>query len=43
MKKVLFLLFASLLILCACGQKEKTTAKEENTNKTENKDNEKKR
>lgn len=42
MKKVLFLLFASLLILGACGQKEKTTAKEENINKTESKDNEKK-
>lgn len=38
MKKLLFLLFASLLVLGACGQKEETTSKEESTKKTESKD-----
>ena len=38
MKKLLFLLFASLLVLGACGQKEESTSKEETTKKTESKD-----
>lgn len=38
MKKLLFLLFASLLVLGACGQKEESTSKEESTKKTESKD-----
>lgn len=38
MKKILFLLFASLLVLGACGQKEESTSKEETTKKTERKD-----
>ncbi len=38
MKKVLFLLFASLLVLGACGQKEESSSKEETTKKTESKD-----
>ena len=38
MKKLLFLLFASLLVLGACGQKEENTSKEETTKKTESKD-----
>lgn len=38
MKKVLFLLFASLLVLGACGQKEEGTSKEETIKKTESKD-----
>ena len=38
MKKLLFLLFASLLVLGACGQNEESTSKEETTKKTESKD-----
>ena len=38
MKKLLFLLFASLLVLGACGQKEESTSKEETTKKTERKE-----
>lgn len=38
MKKILFFLFASLLVLGACGQKEEKTTKEESTKKTESKD-----
>ena len=38
MKRLLFLLFASLLVLGACGQKEESTSKEETTKKTESKD-----
>ena len=38
MKKLLFLLFASLLVLGACGQKEESTSKDETTKKTERKD-----
>ncbi|MBU6112444.1 hypothetical protein [Mammaliicoccus lentus] len=38
MKKLLFLLFASLLVLGACGQKGETISKEESTKKTESKD-----
>ncbi|MBW0761383.1 hypothetical protein [Mammaliicoccus lentus] len=38
MKKLLFILFASLLVLGACGKKEETTSKEENTKKTESND-----
>ena len=38
MKKLLFLLFASLLVLGACGQKEESTSKDETTKKTERKE-----
>lgn len=38
MKKLLVLLFASLLVLGACGQKEETTSKEETTKKSDSKD-----
>ena len=41
MKKLLFLLFASLLVLGACGQNEESTSKEETTKKTESKEGEK--
>lgn len=33
MKKALILLFSSLLVLGACGQKEETSSKEETTKK----------
>lgn len=38
MKKALILLFSSLLVLGACGQKEETSSKEETTKKSEDKD-----
>lgn len=38
MKKLLFLLFASLLVLGACGQKEESSSKDDSTKKSESKD-----
>lgn len=41
MKKLFILLFASLLVLGACGQKEETSSKSETKKQSNNKENKK--